>query len=71
MRVLVSRPSLVPDLVEFLARIPCDAGAVHGPLVDVTLPGADAARARRDLDLYLAAWRALHPPVEARVLDEA
>jgi hypothetical protein len=30
---------------------------------------ADGATARRDLDLYLAAWRGLHPPVEATIID--
>jgi hypothetical protein len=31
---------------------------------------SDGVRARRDLDLYLAAWRGLHPPVEATILDD-
>jgi hypothetical protein len=39
-------------------------------VVEVALPAtADGARARRELDLYLAAWTGLHPPVEATILE--
>lgn len=70
MRIRVSRPALVPDLVEFLGRARCTTVSVRGAVVDVAVPGTgDAVRARRELDLYLAAWRALHPPVEATIID--
>lgn len=70
MRIRVSQPALVPDLVEFLARAYCRTEAVRGSVVEVVVPrAADAVRARRELDLYLAAWRGLHPPVEATILD--
>jgi hypothetical protein len=37
---------------------------------DVVVPGvSDTMIARRDLNLYLAAWGGLHPPAEARILD--
>jgi hypothetical protein len=69
-RIRVSQPALVPDLVEFLGRAFCTTESVRGSVVDVVLPSvADGARARRDLDLYLAAWRGLHPPVEATIID--
>jgi hypothetical protein len=69
-RIRVSQPALVPDLVEFLGRALCRTDAVHGSVVEVALPSVpDGARARRDLDLYLAAWRGLHPPVEATIID--
>jgi hypothetical protein len=69
-RIRVSQPALVPDLVEFLGRAFCRTESVHGSVVEVALPSAaDGARARRELDLYLAAWRGLHPPVEARIID--
>jgi hypothetical protein len=69
-RIRVSQPALVPDLVEFLGRALCTTQSVHGSVVEVALPSvADGARARRDLDLYLAAWRGLHPPVEATIID--
>jgi hypothetical protein len=69
-RVRVSQPALVPDLVEFLGRAFCRTDSVHGSVVDVALPGIDDGdRARRELGLYLAAWTGLHPPVEATILE--
>ena len=70
-RIRVRRPALVPDLVEFLDRALCTTESVRGSVVDVAIPSVgDAERARRDLDLYLAAWRGLHhPPVEATIID--
>ena len=66
----MSQPALVPDLVEFLGRAFCTTESVRGSVVEVVLPSvADGATARRDLDLYLAAWRGLHPPVEAIIID--
>ena len=71
MRVRVSQPALVPDLVEFLGRAFCRTESVRGSVVEVDLPrAADGAHARRELDLYLAAWAGLHPPVRATILDD-
>ena len=70
MRIRVSQPALVPDLVEFLGRALCTTQSVRGSVVEVAVPGAgDGARARRELDLYLAAWRGLNPPVETTIID--
>lgn len=70
MRIRVSQPALVPDLVDFLGRALCRTESVRGSVLEVALPDmSDAVRARRELDLYLAAWRGLHPPVEATILD--
>ncbi len=70
MRIGVSQPALVPDLVEFLGRAFCRTECVRGSVLEVALPGVpDRDRARRELDLYLAAWTGLHPPVEATILD--
>jgi hypothetical protein len=69
-RVRVSQPALVPDLVEFLGRALCRTESVRGSVLDVVVPrAADGVRARLELDLYLAAWRGLHPPVEATIID--
>jgi hypothetical protein len=71
MRIRISQPALVPDLVEFLGRASCTTESVRGSVVEVALPNvSDGVRARRDLDLYLAAWRGLHPPVVATILDD-
>ncbi len=70
MRIWVSRPALVPDLVEFLGRALCTTHWVQGSVLEVAVSGAgEGPRARRELDLYLAAWRGLHPPVEATIID--
>jgi hypothetical protein len=70
LKVRVSNPALVKDLIEFLGRARCKTAGVHGSVLDVELPGvSDTAVARRDLNLYLAAWRGLHPPTEAHILD--
>jgi hypothetical protein len=70
MRVCVSQPTLVPDLVEFLRRASCETLSVHGSVLDVSLPSVpDDGRAHRDLALYLAAWSGLHPPVRTTILD--
>jgi len=70
-RVRISQPALVPDLVEFLRRASCETDSVRGPVLDVRMPFAgDRLRARRDLGLYLAAWGGLHPPVEVTIIDD-
>ena len=70
MKVRVSNPALVQDLVGFLGRARCETARVHGAVLDVEVPGiSDTTVARRDLALYLAAWRGLHPPAEVRILD--
>jgi hypothetical protein len=70
LRIRVSQPALVPDLVEFLDRALCKTESVRGSVVDVALPSVpDGARARRDLDLFLAAWTGLHPAVKATIID--
>jgi hypothetical protein len=69
-KVRVSNPALVKDLIEFLGRARCETAEVHGAVLDVDLPGvSDRAVARRDLNLYLAAWCGLHPRAEARILE--
>ena len=56
--------------IEFLARALSTTQSVRGSVLEVALPSVtDGARARRDLDLYLAAWRGLHPRVEATIID--
>lgn len=69
-RIRVSQPALVPDLVEFLGRAFCQTESVRGAELEVVVTRAtDVVRARRELGLYLAAWRGLHPPVDVRIVD--
>lgn len=70
MRVRVSNPVMLPELVEFLGRASCVSHVPRGGSVDVDLPHArSSAQARRELHLYVAAWSGLHPNVDVRVLD--
>jgi hypothetical protein len=69
-KVRVSQPALLPDLAEFLGRVPCESRPVRGSVLEVTISYPCTGRkARNDLDLYLAAWRGLHPNVETTLLD--
>jgi len=70
LRVSVSNPVMLPELVEFLGRASCVSRVPRGASVDVDLPHArTSAQARRELRLYVAAWSGLHPNVDVRVLD--
>ncbi len=70
MKVSVSQPSLVLDLAEFLGRVPCEARPIRGSVLEVTISYPCSGRkAREDIDLYLAAWRGLHPNVETKLLE--
>jgi hypothetical protein len=71
MRIQVSHPELVPELLAFLQ------GQVHviveqvGPReLEVSQLGSMNAEARRlDLDLLLQAWRAAHADADVEILD--
>jgi hypothetical protein len=70
MRVRISDPALLRDLLDFLRRAECVAEQANADTLDVFIPQApSAAQARREVDLYLASWRARHPGVAADVLD--
>jgi hypothetical protein len=52
MKVRVSHPALVKDLLEFLGRARCETAEVHGAVFDVVVPGVfDTSIMRRDLNL--------------------
>jgi hypothetical protein len=71
MRIQVSHPELVPELLEYLQ------GQVHviveqvGPReLEVSQLGSMNAEARRlDLDLLLQAWRAAHADAGVEIVD--
>jgi hypothetical protein len=72
MQVRISDPARVPDLIEFLGRASCVAVHRRGCIIEVALPHAGGpARARRELELYLAAWCGLHPNVAAELVEKA
>ena len=66
MRVKLSDPVLVDDLIDFLSRCGCIAQAGDEATVLVSIPKSlreDAAE--RELDLYLRVWEGAHPEARA------
>jgi hypothetical protein len=68
MRVHLSDPTLMDDLVAFLERASCIVSQEGADIVAAALPEAESdEQARLELQLYLLAWQALHPATEARL----
>lgn len=69
MRIQVD-PDAREELLEFLRRAHCEARADGDGAVLVEVPEAHGAeQARLEVDLYLKAWQASRPDVEAHLLD--
>ncbi len=68
MRIEV-HPDAREELLEFLRRADCDARADGDGAVVVEVPDAADDQARLEVDLYLKAWQASHPDVEAHLLE--
>lgn len=70
MRVKLSDPALVDDLVDFLSRSGCIAQAEDETTLLVSIPKSlreDAAAL--ELDLYLRVWEATHLEAQATRLS--
>ena len=70
MRIRVSDPALINDLVEYLRRDDCDAVQTGRNVVAVSLSHAlpnDTARC--ELDFRLCDWRLEQPDATAIVID--
>jgi hypothetical protein len=67
MRIEVD-PEAREELLEFLRRADCDARADGEGAVVVEVPDAGDDQARLEVDLYLKAWQASHPDIEAHLL---
>lgn len=62
-------PEAREDLLRFLRRAGCQV-AVDDDAVVVEVPDAlGEEQARMEVDLYLKAWQASHPEIEAHLLD--
>lgn len=67
MRIKVP-PQAREDLLRFLRRADCEAEAEDDSTVLVSVPAAlGEEQARMEVDLYLKAWQAGHPDLEADV----
>jgi hypothetical protein len=63
-------PEARDDLLQFLRRADCTASAEDEGTVVVEVPAAlGDEQARMEVDLYLKAWLAANPDVEAHLLD--
>lgn len=67
MRIEVD-PEAREELLEFLRRAECEAYADGDDAVIVEIPDADDGQARLEVDLYMKAWQANHPDVEAHLV---
>lgn len=68
MRIQV-HPDAREELLEFLRRVDCEARADGDGAVVVEVLDAGDEQARLEVDLYLKAWQASHPDVEAHLLE--
>jgi hypothetical protein len=69
MRIEV-HPGAQAELLEFLRRVDCEARPDGDGAVIVEVPDAIGEnQARLEVDLYLKAWQASHPDVEAHLLE--
>jgi hypothetical protein len=73
MKILVSDPLFVDDLVEFLRRCECSADRVGARAIEAMPPhsGQEFAYLRMELDAYLRVWREMHPGLTAELLEPA
>jgi hypothetical protein len=70
-RVLVSDPSLVEDLLDFLSHAPdCLAERISEDEIEVSIVSSlRVDRLQEQLDGYLRAWERQRPGARARVSD--
>jgi hypothetical protein len=70
MRIHVLNPELVDDLAVYLRAAECAVERAGTNALEVDIPRAPSRdQARRELELYLAAWRAMHENARAELLD--
>ena len=71
MKILLSDPAYVDDVVAYLRRCGCSADVVGRGVVDATPPHADVEPSylRMELDAYLRVWREMRGGVKAELLD--
>ena len=70
MRVRVSEPRYLRDLILFLRECGCVAEQASADEADVYLPAVQTERgARMELGVYLTAWRVRNEPAYAEILD--
>ena len=74
MRILLSDPAPVGDLVAYLRRCGCSADVAGRGAVEADpplRPQIDSAYLRMELDAYLRVWREMHPHVRAELVESS
>jgi hypothetical protein len=73
MRILLSDPAYVDDLIAYLRRCECSADVVGRGVVEASPPHAnvEASYLRMELDAYLRVWREMRAGINAELLDPA
>jgi hypothetical protein len=68
-RVRISEPTLLDDLVDSLARASCPVRPLSEDSVEIGSPSAllTPDQARKEIGLYLVLWRVKHPGVHLTV----
>ena len=69
-KILVSDAAYLDELIAYLFGVGCIVEQVGPNLVEVSrLSSIRHDQARREIDLFLEAWRSLYPAVAVRLLD--
>jgi hypothetical protein len=69
MRVRPTDEADAPDLMRYLRSTECAGDQVGNDELSVVVPRAPSDdQARRELDVYLRAWQAVHPTVHAEIV---
>ena len=66
---IVVHPEAREELLEFLRRANCVTRVEDDGSVTVEVPDASEEQARLEVELYIKAWQASHPDVEAHVIQ--
>ncbi len=73
MKILLSDPGYVDDLVAYLRRCGCSADVVGRGVVDAVPPhtNLETSYLRMELDAYLRVWREMRGGIKAELLEPA
>ena len=70
MRVRVSDPALLGDLQRYLRAAECVAEQSGDDTLEVSIPRAPSdEQARREVDIYMKAWRAMNLGARVEIVD--
>ena len=70
-KILLSDAAYLDELIAYLVREGCIVEQVGPNLIEVSrLSSVRHDQARMELDLYLQAWRAVHPEAEVKLVHD-